>query len=867
MLSKKIKVYRKSVTIIRNRFLIETLIIFRNCARGNFARNLYFKFLKHQVYRCHLFDPEWYLEKNPDVAGSKIDPLIHYVKYGDKEGRSPMPLFCPKFYKSRAKGSGKSLNSLLHYYLIGRFNNESPSTWFDTKYYLSKNKDVARSGIDPLYHYLHFGGVEGRSPNPQFDGTWYLVNNPEVSSARVNPLLHYLKNGHPAGLPTRANTSFNLKKPKIPQWEDISKNLSAIKNEKEPIIDIIIPVYKDKDLTLRCIASVLNANYTYPVEVIVINDFSPEPELTLELEMLADRGLITLLSNEENLGFVKTVNRGMSLHSQRDVVLLNSDTEVYNDWLDRMYSVASSTKNCASLTPLSNNATICSYPRFLHDNPYPLETCYSDLDKMAANNNRGIVAKAPSGVGFCMYIRRVAIDFLGVFDEKAFGKGYGEENDFCQRAILAGWDNLITAEVFVRHLGGASFLGEKGKRIAHALGVLNKRYPTYQRQVDEFIKDDPLWDARNNLDIARLVSFSREKNILMVCHNRGGGAERHLQEDAIKAMVEGNGVFFLRPERNNPRRVRIQHPHCRQLLNIGSFELKDTEKISALLKKLKITTINPHGMVDFEAEAPLHLKDIASRIDARMEVDIHDYKVICPRINLADENGFYCGEPTQEVCNRCLESRGNDFKIYDIEKWRKDHHQVLKFAEKVWVPDDDVKDRLQCYFPDLAYEVLPHDQDELPTEDRVSVPNNSSIINVVVIGAISKLKGFNILLECARYVLKNRLPIKYTVLGYSLNDKLLRDAGVEITGQYHENEALQMLKDLNPSIIWLPSVWPETYSYTLSIAMKMDCPICAFDLGAIARRLKAAKRSDHILPLSFACNPEQLNNFFSRLER
>jgi len=208
-------------------------------------------------------------------------------------------------------------------------------------------------------------------------------------------------------------------------------------------VDIIVPVYRGLEDTRRCIESVLAADNQTPWRLIVINDASPEPEVTAWLREVAPRDpRIVLLENDENLGFVGTVNRGMALSEQDDVLLLNSDTEVTGNWLDRIRSAAYGDQKIASVTPFSNNATICSYPRFCEDNDLPAGWDIARLDALFARVNAGQVVDVPTGVGFCMYIRRDALRQLGLFDVEHFGKGYGEENDFCIRAYKAGWRNL-----------------------------------------------------------------------------------------------------------------------------------------------------------------------------------------------------------------------------------------------------------------------------------------------------------------------------------------------------------------------------------------------------------------------------------------
>lgn len=815
------------------------------------------------VGRTELFDADYYLQTNTDVAKAGIDPVIHYCRYGDAEGRRPNPLFDPRFYRSRAKCSS-GINSLLHYCWVGRYQKMSPSAWFDAQYYIQNNRDVERRGFDPLVHYLRWGGVEGRSPNPSFDGNFYLRTYPEIKAARINPLLHYIEIGRFEGRISRpldeqagAAVPFSVNwQPGA--WAELASRIVHKSNDAQ--VTVVIPVYRDRLLTWGCLASVLTASNQISFRILVIDDASPESELSADMDEMARRGWIELLRNERNLGFVASVNRGVTASNGQDVVLLNSDTEVYPGWLDRLHQAAWRHPRTASVTPISNNATIASYPRFLHDNPYPLETDYPTLDRLAARVNAGVEIEVPTGVGFCMYLRHDAIGEVGIFNEKAFGKGYGEENDWCQRAIQKGWRNIIAPDIFVRHLGGASFRDSKDKLIASAMRVLAKKHPHYHNDVQEFIINDPLADARQRLDWERLKRQARNENVLMVCHHRGGGTERHLQEDSQRLQEEGKGVFYLRPDRGNPDRVRIAHPACRQLMNQKPFELAHIKQLAAALKELRITRIHSHGLVDFSAEAPKHLLSLAQALNIPLHVDIHDYKVICPRINLVDNDGLYCNEPDETSCNACLTKNGNEFGVSDIRKWRTMHRRVLMAAEAIWVPDEDVAQRLLRYYPEIKCHVAPHESLDL-TAVSVRRPNlhPDEHLRVVVIGGISKIKGYHVLLAAAKDAQKKRLPIKFIVMGYSLNDRMLEKAGVQVTGRYQENESEYLLHSLMPHAVWLPSVWPETYSYTLSLAIKNGYPVFAFNLGAIGRRLRESGKVDMLWPLSMAKKPIKIN--------
>ena len=865
--------WRDRVKAWRGEMLLLSLWLFKNLAWLPMLGDAYRSLLIRLIKRTGLFDSAFYLETHGDAVYAGMSPLRHYVIHGDREGRQPMAFFDPDYYRTRTGGWTVYVNTLLHYAHVGRYRRISPSPWFDVDYYLALNKDVARAGFDPLHHYLRWGGIEGRSPSPEFDGSYYMQTNPSVTQSRLNPLLHYLQIGRFEGRSTvpeenridfdaRPGVVIRVSMPSEASWTGLKPRAGI---DRAPV-DVVVPVYKGRAETLQCLYSVLAASCTTSFELVVIDDAGPDAELNEDLERLSNRGLFTLMSNPQNLGFVHTVNLGMALHPKRDVVLLNADTEVFDGWLDRLRQTAQGHSRTGTVTPLSNNATICSYPRFLQDNPFSLELGYAELDALTATVNAGVAVEAPTGIGFCMYIKRAALKEVGQFDQASFGRGYGEENDFCQRAIRKGWRNMIAADVFVHHWGSASFRGEKAKRMQAALKTLDRLHPNYHRDVAAFIQHDPLLEARRRLDRARLLRQRRDKNVLIVSHNRGGGAERHIQEDIRRLSREGSGIYLMRPQSGQPSHVVIRHHAAKPLPNLPSYPLADTAAIMAAIKDFNIAEIQTHSLVDYMPEAPDYLIHLAGALDARWEVNLHDYKVICPRINLADGNGFYCGEPSETACGLCLAERGSDFGVTDIRAWRAMHRRALFAADRVLVPDEDAAERLERYFPEVTFEVSPHediDPAQIPIRSPELDPHEN--LRIVVIGAIGKIKGFEVLLACARNARQRRLPLEFVLMGYSMNDRLLKEAGVSITGRYLEENARATLKGLEPHVVWLPSLWPETYSYTLSIALQCGLPVFAFDIGAISRRIRECHSAagHRLFKLELARQPHRLNDSFA----
>jgi len=128
-------------------------------------------------------------------------------------------------------------------------------------------------------------------------------------------------------------------------------------------VDIVIPVYANEGQVRACLSSVLAHHNEMQGDIVVVNDCSPEPAVHQYLAALADQALITLLTNEQNEGFIVSCNRGAAVHPDNDFVLLNADTEVHGNWLDRMVSHVEPSAKVATVTPFSNNATIASYPK------------------------------------------------------------------------------------------------------------------------------------------------------------------------------------------------------------------------------------------------------------------------------------------------------------------------------------------------------------------------------------------------------------------------------------------------------------------------------------------------------------------------
>ena len=643
-----------------------------------------------------------------------------------------------------------------------------------------------------------------------------------------------------------------------------------------PVIDIVVPVYRGREETLACLRSVFAAGDSTLCEIVVIDDASPEPDLVRDLAALAADGRITLLRNDRNLGFPATVNRGLRLHPDRDVVLLNADTLVAGDWLARLRAAAWSAPDVGTVTPLSNDATILSYPSGKDRPPPPTLAETAALDRHARAVNGGLRVDLPTAVGFCAYIRRDCLEETGSFEELLFGRGYGEENDFCLRARQRGWRHLGAADVFVAHVGGRSFGRQKAILAARNGRLLEGLHPGYDALVQDFIAADPLMEARRRLDLARWTEAEAAEQdaapaVLLVTLAGRGGVARFVAERTEALRAEGRRVLRLVPEtdeddldededeggKDEPPpelrcRIEVQdRPDLRDLVFHTRAEFED---LVAALQRAGIAAVEFHHLFGHD---PIVL-DLPERLGVPYDLTVHDYGLICPRMNLVDGDGRYCGEPDLAACERCTADPADRFDPgLTVTALRRRTRALVAGARRVTVPTRDVADRLARHTAPRAIDVHPWEDVTPPAVQRPQRPPGGRW-RVCVIGAVGIQKGYGRLLACARDAAARDLPLEFVVVGFSEEDPPLFETGrAFVVGRFTEEEAVSLVQAQKAHLAFLPSISPETWCYALSTAWRAGLEVVAFNLGALAERIRGYG-GGHLLPPSLS--PATIND-------
>jgi GT2 family glycosyltransferase len=624
-----------------------------------------------------------------------------------------------------------------------------------------------------------------------------------------------------------------LPEPKCFDWG----RLKPLNGKTADAITVLVPVYGAIFETLHCLYSLLCAKSRLEIRLIVIDDSSPQPDVFAQLSVLANEyGLFQLWRNDENRGFVYSVNRGL-FAADGDVILLNSDTIVSDFWVDKLVGTAKSDETIASVSPMTNNATILSYPYPNRENGLVDTLSLSQIDEFFSENASFLMpVEVPVNVGFCMLIKQDALQAVGGFDEALFGVGYGEECDWCMRATYLGYKHVVAINTYVYHHGMVSFSQKAAQRQALAGQALAIRHPEYWPLVARFCNEDGLFRARRNVDIKRLKHhLSKYKGVVLhVLHALGGGTEVYSRDVARMILEYGFESVFVRPD--NVGRLAIAAYSARDMPNLVFNCADDVDLVNKLFKEINPLRMHFHNAIGFSPEAT---KFIAN-INIPQTLTLHDYVSICPQLNLLDHRLQYCGVPPAKICNTCLRERHPPVPADSISAWRREWHATLKKADRVIAPSYFVKDAVTKVFPDVPVSVVPHYEERRYETYPQGEPSASAIREIAVLGNLSLHKGRDVIYSCARDSYVRRLPLQFVVFGSIDLEETQFGGKLRKMGTYEHANLGDHLSRTKCRIGFLSSVWPETFSYVLSEFLAFGLHPVVFNLGAQAERLAAA---------------------------
>lgn len=607
--------------------------------------------------------------------------------------------------------------------------------------------------------------------------------------------------------------------------------------------DVIIPIYNAIDCVKECVNSVIKNTDLKENGLILIDDKSPDESVREYLKVLESdlKNInVTILYNETNLGFVGTVNKGMK-YSKNDVLLLNSDTEVGPKWLELMKECAYSQENVGSVTALSNNATLVSVPIGLQANELPSNMSFEEYAILVQMNSLKKYPELPTAHGFCMYIRRDVLDNVGYFDAKTFGKGYGEENDFSYRCMEYGYKHLLCDEVIVYHKESQSFSESKTELINNNLKILAKRYPAYVSKTDMWLKRFPLKNICQNINYS--INQYNRKNILFVVHDWSnikdniGGTTLHCY-DLIEGLREHFNIHVLAPEGGlykiysyfKTGEEELKFDGIMNNVGIANLYSKEYESmVEKIVDGLDIDVVHVHHMIGHYFD----ILDVAKSRNIKTIYTVHDFYCLCPSINMLYNMEQYCLCIDKKDCTQCLKNKlGISNNIINL--WKVRWENYLEQFDEVLTPSKSTKEILQKEYTKLHCKDIEHG---INIHQNKSNLTYNGKMNVAFVGVMAKHKGAEIVQDLIKIVKDS--DVSFHLFGDSEYQGLKKSTNNYIYhGKYKREELPQLLADNNINLVCNLSIWPETYSYTLTETISCGVPVLSYNVGAVAERIE-----------------------------
>lgn len=625
-------------------------------------------------------------------------------------------------------------------------------------------------------------------------------------------------------------------------------------------LDILVPVYKDWALTRQCLlalhASVSLALTAQPSRKIFIhatNDYSPDDAVNENLADLCKELGVIYHINQENLGFIRTVNNFMS-STEADVLLVNSDVILSRYCINELITARElAGGHVASLTSFSNNATIFSYPRQIVENrissPCAIERIAEAFRSAADGNSGAATQQVPVSHGFLMYISRTALNAVGLFDEY-FGKGYGEEVDWSMRAALKGFEHRICTRAYAFHKGSVSFGDDVRKKILNNSNkIIAERYPFYDKMVQEFVYADDLLPLRNRVALDLLMKSALPIQ-LHVSHSSGGGIDTYIsglidQDPSMAHVVLRSGRTYAELVSGEAaNKLFAFNLECSELdaVIIGGFEDMILSSLASLLPQL--ASVAFHSFVGWKSNEIEVLIGFLAEHQLSYSVVGHDYMAVCPRIKLIDSAGEFCDVGDASRCTFCLRTSDRPVETSlmapynsDIKLYREFFGSILRGSEEIICSTQDQAER---FARQGFQQVLVREPFEAPFSVLPSYQHDPTSRNVVLIGGISVEKGAERLFHVASHCLQINPSVHFYLVGAASNlEDLTRLPNFTSVSSYTTfNELHDAVRSIYSPIAFFPVIWPETWCYTLSESLRLGLPIIAPYLGALGKRLR-----------------------------
>lgn len=615
-------------------------------------------------------------------------------------------------------------------------------------------------------------------------------------------------------------------------------------------VAVIVPVYNAAEDVAVCIERL--ATFTpRSVEILFIDDASPDPAISGLMQRAASHPNMRVLQNPGNMGFTRTVNRGLEDVGRKHAILLNSDARVTPGWLQGMLMAAASRPRVATVTAMSDRAGAFSAPAIGNANELPPGVDEITYARAFRRRALGIYPDVPTGNGFCMFVNRACLDEVGPLDAEAFPRGYGEENDFCMRAGRAGWAHLVDDRTYVFHDRSKSFGAAKTDLMAAGRAVIDARYPEYKQAIRVFSTDTDLQLARFRARQAMADCADPRAGLpavlFVVATQTGGTPQTNL--DLMTALADGLDSWLLRCDSRElilsrlegsklreVRRHRLDKPVDPIRHHSGEYDAVVRNWIREIAPRIvHIRHLGWHS---------LSLPRIAKDLGSAVVFSFHDFYTLCPSVKLLDGDNNYCGGTCTASAGECraeLWPQGSlpPLKGNWVHVWRQRFDKVLSDCDAFVTTSDSARTRILSQLPGIdaaRFHVIPHGRSFTEMQQFRQRPRHGSPLKILVPGNISLAKGLGVIKALLDHDTAGL--IEFHVLGKIDTTQGISHPRLVLHGTYARDDFAKRAEAAGAHLGAVFSIWDETYCHTLTELWAAGFPALVFDFPTVAGRVR-----------------------------
>ncbi|MGX1692638.1 glycosyltransferase [Brevundimonas naejangsanensis] len=615
----------------------------------------------------------------------------------------------------------------------------------------------------------------------------------------------------------------------------------------ETAVAVVVPIYNAFEDLEVCLEK-LRSHTTAPAHLILIDDCSTDPRISAYLEGVADWPNVEVLTNPTNLGFTRTVNRGIEVAGDMDVVILNSDARVTPRWLESLKQAVASDERIATATAMSDRAGVFSAPNKTGINPLPEGVTEEEFAVAFRRRSDALYPSVPTGNGFCMYIRRTALKDVGLLDAEAFPRGYGEENDFCMRALRSGWRNIIDDRTYVFHERNKSFGSEKESLIKQGREILDRRYPEYSKLIRIF-HDSPLLNLSRFRAAQALFDVAdkrpRPRALFVVATETGGTPQTN--RDLMRALNEAWECWLLRCDKIHMTLSQLVDGNLVEIyshtlqepiepVTFSSFEYDNIAR--SWLNDLSFDIVHIRHL----AWHSINLPKIAGKSGAATIMSFHDYHVLCPTVKLLDNEMRYCAGSCTAGDGHCKPELWEKdafphLKHSWVYEWRARYSRALEDCDAFITTSESTRATIRRGLPRIDHQrfsIIPHGRDFPYFGDLASTLSDDEPIRILVPGNINQAKGLDVIEALAKLDVDRKL--EFHVLGNIQRE--ISSPNVVFHGRYNREEFSEKVSVIRPHVGAIFSIWDETWCHTLTELWSVGIPALTFDYSTVAGRVR-----------------------------